>query len=265
MKNKTRMKALCFILTIYTFMAGFTFVVSAEKTTNADDESDAYLYENCVPTLAENVEVGSRFYELFFGKGEKKERISLIAGGDVFGIRIKQKYVTVTDAPGVPALKAGDTILSVDGESVHSAKDVRRIVEKCGGASLTIRAMHKGNEIAVEIRPSLENGEYRLGLSLRDGAAGLGTVTFIDPETGIFGGLGHGVCDSDSGEVISLESGDVLGAILGGIHKGESGKPGELCGVLTDKDIGDISVNCECGVFGKMSEIPSYADVIEVG
>lgn len=265
MKNKTRMKALCFILTIYTLISGFTFVVSAEKTTNADDESDAYLYENCVPTLAENVEVGSRFYELFFGKGENEERISLIAGGDVFGIKIKQKYVTVTDAPGVPALKAGDVILSVGGESVHSAKDVRRIVEKCGGTSLTIRAMHKGNEIAVEIRPSLENGEYRLGISLRDGAAGLGTVTFIDPKTGIFGGLGHGVCDADSGEVVSLESGDVLGAILGGIHKGESGKPGELCGILTDKDMGDILVNCECGVFGRMSEIHSSKDLIEVG
>jgi stage IV sporulation protein B len=103
------------------------------------------------------------------------------------------------------------------------------------------------------------DGEYKVGIGLRDGAAGLGTITFIDPETGVFGGLGHGICDADSGEVILMDSGEVLGVILGGIHKGESGKPGELCGVLTERDLGDLTVNSECGVFGIITN-PDYIE-----
>ena len=266
MKNNKIMKAFCFILIIYTFLAPCS--VSA-----TDDEIDCSeicitesLSDECAQTLADGVEVGSRFWELFFGDDkDDKEEITLLAGGGIFGVKIKQKYVTVTESRGIPALKAGDIILSIDGKEVKSAADVKRIVENSAGNSLTIRALHQGSEIALEIRPSVENGEYRLGLTLRDGAAGLGTVTFIDPQTGVFGGLGHGICDADSGEVISMETGDVCGVILGGIHKGESGKPGELCGVLTDKDLGDITVNCECGVFGIMTDVPSSAQAIPVG
>ena len=265
MKNKNMMKALCFILTIYTLITPLTaFAVEENSVFEEISESPK---DECTPTLAEGVEVGSRFFELFFGKSEKEsEPITLLPGGGVFGVKIRQKYVTVIESPGVPALKAGDIIVSVNGESVKSAKDVKRLVERSGGNSLTIRALHKGGEVAVEIRPSYVDGEYKLGLSLRDGAAGLGTITFIDPKTGVFGGLGHGICDSDSGEIISMESGEVCGVILGGIHKGESGKPGELYGILTDRDVGDLTVNSECGVFGIITDIPDcYMPAASVG
>ena len=261
MKKTVLMKALSFILLIYTILAPTSIFVGAEESIELET-----LPDESVLTLADGVEVGSRFWELFFGEKKKTdEKITLLIGGDIFGVKIKQKYVTVTDAPGVPALKSGDTILSVNGEEVKSAADVKRLVQHSEGNSLTIRALHQGNEIAVEIRPNLEGGEYRLGISLRDGAAGLGTVTFIDPRTGLFGGLGHGICDADSGEVIAMESGEVCGVILGGIHKGESGQPGELCGVFTEKDLGDLTVNCECGVFGIMSNLLSSATAVSVG
>ena len=263
MKKRSAMKAFCFILIIYilSMPIGISAAESDGHIDISEDSSDA-----SVPTLAEGVEVGSRFWELFFGNDKKQEEeITLIPGGSIFGVKIKQKYVTVTESPGIPALKSGDIILSVNGENVKSAADIRRIVKGSGGSSLTIRALHQGNEIAVEIRPGYEDGEYRLGISLRDGAAGLGTVTFIDPRTGAFGGLGHGICDSDSGEVIPMDTGEVSGVILGGIHKGESGKPGELCGVLTDSDLGDLTVNSECGVFGTLTEIPTGSAAIEVG
>ena len=264
MKKYKIMKPLCFILIIYTFLAPWS--VSASNDICPDEYTTESISDESMPALADGVEVGSRFWDLFFGDDKKdKEEITLLAGGGIFGVKIKQKYVTVTESRGIPALKAGDIILSIDGKEVKSAAEVKRIVENSQGNSLTIRALHQGSEIALEIRPSIENGEYRLGLTLRDGAAGLGTVTFIDPETGVFGGLGHGICDADSGEVISMDRGDVCGVILGGIHKGESGKPGELCGVLTDKDLGDITVNCECGVFGIMTDIPASAQSISVG
>ena len=253
MMNKLSfMKAVCLILTIYTLLLSVpTVTLAAEEMGGTDFESD----ESAVPTLADNVKVGSRLWELFFGEGGRTEETpTLVPGGEIFGMKIKQKYVTVIDSTGVPALKSGDIILSVNGEQVTKASDVKRIVEKSAGESVTIRALHGTSEIGVEIRPTYRDGEYKLGLSLRDGAAGLGTVTFFDPKTGLFGGLGHGICDSESGEVISMETGEVCGVILGGIHKGESGKPGELCGVLTERDLGDLTKNTECGVFGIITD-----------
>ena len=254
--KKKNMRLICFILIIYSLFSSFGAIAYAEETLPESME-----------VLSDNVEVGSRFLELFFGEKDKKgENVSLLPGGGVFGVKIKQEYLTVTDAKGIPALKNGDIILSVGGQKVKTAADVKRLVEASGGSSLTIRAMHQGSEIAVEIRPTLQDGEYRIGLTLRDGAAGLGTITFIDPETGIFGGLGHGICDSDSGEVISMESGKVCGVILGGIHKGECGKPGELCGILTEQTLGDLTVNSDCGVFGVITDKSVLSgEVMEIG
>ena len=250
MKNKFMMKSTCFILIIFTLVLCCGVSVSA-----LGDECDACENgEESFYVLSDNVQVGSRFFELFTGEKKGEESVKLVPGGGVFGVKIKQKYVTVTESRNIPALKSGDVIISVNGQNVGCAADVKRILENCGGDSLTIRAMHQGSEIAVEIRPSYEDGQYKLGLTLRDGAAGLGTITFIDPKTGVFGGLGHGICDSDSGEIISMDTGEVCGVILGGVHKGESGKPGELCGVLTDRDIGDLTINSHCGVFGIITD-----------
>ena len=271
MKKRNLMKAICLILIIYTalvpvsVLAGGTIPLAEEQggvetdlcdlASDSDSReataSEVVRVDNVCPTLSDGVEVGSRFFELFFGEKKKEaEPITLLPGGEVFGMRIQQKHVTVTDSKGVPALKSGDTILSIDGKEVKRACDVRRLVQQSEGKSLTIKAIHGGNEIAIEVRPVLDGGEYRLGLSLRDAAAGLGTVTFIDPKSGRFGGLGHGIVDAESGEIIEMERGDVCGVVLGGIHKGECGKPGEICGVLTNRDLGDIFSNGECGVFG---------------
>ena len=253
MKNKY-MRLICFILTIYSTLSVFSMTVSADEGS-----------EQCLEVLSDNVEVGSRILDLLFGAKEEKS-ISLIPGGSVFGVRIRQEYPTVTEAKGIPALKSGDIIISVAGQRVKTAEDVKRIVQASSGSSITIRAIHQGNEISLEIIPTLKDGEYRIGLSLRDGACGLGTVTFFDAETGLFGGLGHGICDADSGEIISMESGQVCGVILGGIHKGESGKPGELCGILTDHDLGSLTVNSECGVFGILTDKTAISGTpMEVG
>ena len=246
MRKNCLVKPICFIFIIYTLL----FTLPA--VSYAEGESDA------APALSDNVQIGSRLWDLLFGGDNKEEPITLMVGGGVFGVKVKQKYVSVSEAIGVPALKPGDLILSINGENVSSSSDVKHIVEQSGGESVTIRALHQGSEVAVEIRPTLQDGKYRLGISLRDSAAGLGTVTFVDPRTGRFGGLGHGICDADSGEVIAIDGGDALGVILGGIHRGDVGKPGELCGILTDRDLGDILINSECGVFGTLSDPSIY-------
>ncbi len=262
MKNRRYLKAFCLVFTIYTLFTSSLMHVGAEDNIKNEGFDATVEREELVePALSENVEVGSRILELLFGKDDNKKSedkaISLVPGGGVFGVKIKQKYVTITESSGVPALKGGDIILSVNGQSVTSAAEVKQMVQKSDGKSLTIRALHQGQEIGVEILPSFKDGEYKIGLSLRDGAAGLGTITFIDPQSGVFGGLGHGICDSESGEIISMDTGEVCGVILGGIHKGECGKPGELCGVLTGDDIGDLTINSECGVFGVLTNTKS--------
>lgn len=218
-----------------------------------------------VDTLSENVKVGSRFLELFFG--EKKETRRLIACGGVFGVKIKQKYPSVIEASGIPALKCGDLIISVNNQKVSSAEDVKSIVSSSDRGSVTIEAKRGDGTVRIEIVPKQDGGEYRLGITLKDVTAGIGTITFIDPETGKFGGLGHGICDSEGGNIVEMQSGDVVSVVLGGIHKGESGNPGELSGIMTEKVIGKLSVNCDVGVFGTLTsdELSSLGDVYEIG
>ncbi len=250
MKKLKSRKTLCFILTLYTLFSSSAIGASARSSEG---------YEDCAPALSEDVKVSARLWELLFGKESGKESENALSpGGGVFGVKIKQKNVTVTESRGIPAIKAGDIILSVNGKSVSSAAEVKKIVAGSRGESITIRAMHGTSEIGVEIRPTYDNGEYKIGLSLRDGAVGIGTVTFVDPETGLFGGLGHGICDTDSGELISMETGKICGVILGGVHKGECGKPGELSGILTENELGSLTANNECGVFG-IIDLDSYS------
>ena len=203
-----------------------------------------------------DVKVSSRLWELLFGKedvaADTTERVLLCPGGEVFGAKINRKYITVGDAGEVKRLKAGDIVLAVNGVAIDSIEAVGRKVAESGGQPVTLRLRRDGTELTETITPRLEDGEWRLGIRLRDGAAGIGTVTFIDKKTGLFGGLGHAICDKDTGEVIEMESGVATEVVLGGVKKGAVGAPGELTGVLTGEIKGELYKNCECGIFGRL-------------
>ena len=210
--------------------------------------------------------ISSRLLELLFGKDEERQTVLLIPGGSIFGAKIKQSYVSVQSPGDTRELKAGDKILSIAGSPVSCVNDVKKAIAELGGGEITLVCERDGKQISVNLKPKLTDGEYRLGIVLKDGAAGIGTVTYIDPKTGAFGGLGHGICDTDTGEVIDFIEGKVTGVILSGVKKGEEGKPGELSGLLTDKVIGEIYSNTECGVFGRLDSVPDTlkATAIEV-
>ena len=223
---------------------------------SSSDSAEAAFYQYggiaSTEALSDNVKVGSRFWELFFGKEETK---TLVASGDIFGIKIKDKYPAIVDAPGVPALKCGDRLIAVNGREVHSAEEVKRLIGESGGESVTLTAMRGETTLRLEMVPKLEGGEYRLGITLKDMTAGIGTITFIDPASGEFGGLGHGICDSESGAVIEMESGSAMEVVLGGIHKGAAGNPGELSGIMTGATMGSILANTSAGVFGRLDNV----------
>lgn len=245
MKQKKIIYALTLSLTLFSLLSPVK--AAAQNITNDPNVSQS--------ALSDNIKVDSRLRELFFGKNQNQTgALTLVPGGCVFGIKCKQSHVTVTECSSIPALSPGDIILSINGKQMSTVEEVRSAVEASGGSTVTIRALHDGNEIAIEARPTLIDGAYRLGLELRDSASGIGTVTYYDPKTGAFGGLGHGICDSESGDVISIDTGKVTGVILGGVHKGECGKPGELSGILKENNLGTIYKNTDCGVFGTLTD-----------
>ena len=220
--------------------------------------------------IGEDVRISSRLWELIFGKDEEEAKkdntgtVLLLPGGTIFGAKIKQSYLCVSDPGAIKELKAADKIISANGKTVNTAQDLRSVISSCGGKAITLTVKRDNKQIDVNITPKLENGEYSLGILLKDGAAGIGTVTYIDPKTGEFGGLGHGICDPDTGELIDMTSGSVTGVVLGGVKRGEAGKPGELSGILTEKVSGTLYANTESGVFGKLDNIPENLNTVPI-
>ena len=258
MKNYYR-KFMCLVSLILAGMTVFPSVAGSETAACCTDEKNAVT----AMTTNDGVKVSSRFWELFVGSKDKEEEKVLIPGGMVFGAKVKQAHVTVSEADGISSVKPGDQLISLGGKSISSVADVKEVLSECDGSDLAAIIQRGKSSFKVSLSPRLENDGYRLGLTLRDGAAGIGTITYIDPETGCFGGLGHGICDAESGEVIDITAGSVTGVILGGVVKGASGKPGELSGILTDKPLGEVYSNTECGVFGKL-DTPLPKDTLEV-
>lgn len=203
----------------------------------------------------ESIRVSSRFYELIFGKKDKSDEIKLCPSGEAFGILIKEEGVTVCSSLAEGIL-SGDRIIKIGRRDCIEAKDVYEAVRQSGGAPLDITLIRDGEKVCVTATPKYKDGEYVLGLTLRSQTAGIGTVTFIDPETLSFGGLGHAVSDSETGCPVTVRSGIASGVTLGACKKGLPGKAGELSGILNRSSIGEIYKNTECGVFGKLNTLP---------
>ena len=212
-----------------------------------------------VEALSHDVSVSSRILELFFGgKSDKKKTPMLYPGGSVFGLVINEDGATVTDAGEGRALLVGDRIVGINGVAVCEADEVEQIVKASGGKRLDIEVIRCGESVKLSVTPRLDSGEYTLGVKLRSRTAGIGTVTFIDPETLAYGGLGHGVGDPVSNNCVTLRSGAATSVTLGSCKRGEIGHAGELTGVLKQNRIGTINLNNECGIFGTLAELPDY-------
>ena len=253
--NITKKKYLVLLLVASLSLFAFSPPVRDEYSGSNILSDNAYI--SCsVQSEGEERRISSRFLELILGKDENREEVILIPGGGIFGAKIKQSFVSVQNPGEVRDVKVGDKIISINGEKVNSVSDVKKALSKISDGEISILCERDGKQITAKIKPKENNGEKKLGIVLKDGAAGIGNITYIDPSTGFFGGLGHGICDTDTGEVIDFIEGRVTGVILSGIKKGEEGKPGELSGLLTDKVTGELYANTECGVFGKLDSIP---------
>ena len=153
-------------------------------------------------------------------------------------------------------LKAGDVITHIDGDEVDTIEQVKALVTQRAGEPLTIQAMRGQKQVQLKAA-AVENsqGVYQLGVWLRDSMAGIGTMTFYDPQTGVFAALGHGINDVDTSMLMPLESGSIMEATVSDVKKGLDGQPGELHGQFDLKhDLGTLYANTDRGIFGQMSE-----------
>ena len=253
---KARMLFYIMIL-LFSALAGTSFTSDAACERMDADISQAFTPINAEGNFkaGESVKVSSRFYELIFGKKEKENEIMLCPAGNAFGILIKEDGVTVCSSLA-PGIYEGDRIIKIGTKKCYECTDVHEAVRQSGGAPLKITLIRDGEEITVNTTPKYKDGEYVLGITLRSQTAGIGTVTFIDPETLSFGGLGHAVSDSETGDPVSVRSGIVAGVTLGACKKGMPGKAGELSGILSRTAIGSVDKNTECGVFGRLDAMP---------
>ena len=199
---------------------------------------------------------------------EEVKNASVTLGGMPFGIKMFTNGIMVVGLADIktetgcfnPAteagLKVGDIITSVNGKSACSNLDVEKIVEGSGGRPIQFTADRGGQKVSASVQPVRDesDGEYKVGLWVRDSTAGIGTMTFYDPAEKCFAGLGHGICDSDTGRLMPLLSGDIVPVTISGVTKGVKGTPGELRGYFTDdKAAGTLGANVPSGVYGTLN------------
>ena len=198
------------------------------------------------------------------------ERIKVIPIGQVSGIKLYTSGVLVvgmSEIKGEDNLKyrpyenlgiqEGDTIVQVNNRSVIDTKDLIDIVNHSKGESINIKYVRNEEIQECNIKPvKISNTEYKLGLWVRDSAAGIGTMTYIEPKTNKFAALGHGITDIDTGNVLSISKGQLITTKIVSLIKGTNGNPGRIQGSINEQSkIGKIEKNSIFGIYGTIEDI----------
>ncbi|WP_223066553.1 SpoIVB peptidase [Paenibacillus caui] len=203
--------------------------------------------------------------------------LKVIPGGQTIGVKVKSDGILVVGhhqitsahgkvSPGEEAgIKLGDLITHLNGTKLKDAKEVTGIVEKAGRSKKPIDVVYKrGNEVrTTKLTPGYDEKDklWRLGLYIRDSAAGVGTLTFYAPQQGVYGALGHVITDMNTQTPIVVGSGQVVQSSVTSISKSENGEPGEKRAIFVKegKQLGTIERNTNFGIFGKMNRNPDHS------
>ena len=182
----------------------------------------------------------------------------LIPGGQVIGLELRDGTVTVASfdetlgaAARAAGLKEGDRILRIDNTTISCAEDIRKALT-CSNGQISATVLRGNKQKILTLSPASTKDGPRLGVYLKQGTTGIGTVTYYDPESADFAALGHSV-NSANGAVLQLREGSVFPAKVQSVKKGAVGTPGQLCGALTGSDpSGTIAKNTIQGIFGSL-------------
>ncbi|HUC90841.1 MAG TPA: SpoIVB peptidase [Paenibacillus sp.] len=204
--------------------------------------------------------------------------LKVIPGGQTIGVKVKSAGIMVVGhhqvrvtggaqvSPGqLGGIRLGDLIVSVNGGRLNDVAKMASIVEKAGeaGTTLKLQVRRGGQLLRKEIRPAYDSEDkaWRLGLYIRDSAAGVGTLTFYAPDQGVYGALGHVITDMDTQSPIEVGEGQVVQSSVTSINKSSSGEPGEKRAqfIREGKVLGNVERNTAFGIFGRMKELPQPA------
>ncbi|MCI9273464.1 MAG: SpoIVB peptidase [Clostridiales bacterium] len=207
------------------------------------------------------------------------EETKVIPCGTPFGVKIFTDGVVVVGIADVKVdnatanpsrqagLKTGDVILQINGQNVNSNEEVSKCIQNCNGESLMLCVRRENMTFTTELKPvkSSADNHFKAGLWVRDSSAGIGTLTFYNEEQQMFAGLGHGICDVDTGELMPLRDGDIVTATINGVVRGVKGTPGELRGYFNDqRAVGGLLANVNTGVYGTMGTAPIQNEAVVV-
>lgn len=235
---------------------GITTAANTEKTGQYGCSVKLF---NFIPIKTVNVSVMPKRY--------------VIPSGEAIGVKLYTDGVLVVGISDVTAsgghiftpakdagIRVGDRITEVNGKKAESTDDfVKKVNDADGRVRLKLVRGDEIIDVELEAVYSSESQSYKVGLWVRDSTAGIGTLTFYDPETSTFAALGHGICDGDTKELMTVKKGTVNGCNIRGVIKGESGLAGELFGDFSGKQIGTIASNSSSGIRGSCDNIPYKA------
>ncbi|OXM16732.1 SpoIVB peptidase [Paenibacillus herberti] len=204
--------------------------------------------------------------------------LKVIPGGQTIGVKVKSSGVLVVGhhlvhenadtkvSPGeIAGIRLGDLIMEIDGHRVREVKQIAKFTEQAGSnqhpMKLTIK--RSGKLMSVKLKPAYdyEDSAWRIGLYIRDSAAGVGTLTFFAPDQGVYGALGHVITDLDTGTAIEVGEGQILESNVTSINKSQNGEPGEKRATFVNEAniLGNIERNTPFGIFGKMGQLPGHS------
>ena len=202
---------------------------------------------------------------------KNRSETEVVPGGNVIGIKLYTKGVLVIDvakferadgnivSPAADAgLKPGDIILNINGIKVEDSLHLMNSVSTNGETKNTLNVQRNDKTFETEVLPQLDktSGKYKMGVWIKDSAAGIGTMTFYNPDTKQFAALGHSITDGDIGVNYTVESGSIENVYVNSVVKGEKGIPGELKGIFSGDTevIGTVSENKANGIYGTIFE-----------
>ena len=190
-------------------------------------------------------------------------KVKVIPLGNAIGLKLYTEGVLIVGMSEIEGkrpyelsgIKEGDRIISIDNKKIETTEDLIETVNASKGKEVSIKYVRENSEEVTNITPvQTKQNEYKLGLWVRDAAAGVGTASFYIPSTGMFASLGHGITDIDTGDLITISNGELVSTNIVSIQKGEKGKPGEIKGSIEGSSkIGEVYKNTSFGIFGKVS------------
>lgn len=187
---------------------------------------------------------------------------TLVPVGHTVGIKLFSRGVMVVrlSEGGTPAkaggLQTGDVIIKCAGSAVTSSEQFQTLLQESGGEATDLQVKRDGSQVTLSVEPEPnEQGVYCIGAWIRDSMAGIGTMTYYDPETNTFGALGHGIADVDTAQLMPFSSGSILPSAVKAVRKGACGAAGELRGDFDlASQLGTLYANTDSGVFGTLTE-----------